>query len=50
MTLASLDAGNDHTQVAPIDVAELPAACAAVIRPLAAANNLTVAVHQPDDN
>ena len=42
MTLASLDAGNDRTQIARVDVAELAASCAAVIRPLAAANGITV--------
>ena len=49
MTLASLDAGNDRTLVAPIDVAELVSGCAAVIRPLAAANNLTVSVRLDED-
>ncbi len=43
MTLASLDAGNDHTHVAHVDAAELAAGCAAVIRPLAVANNVSVA-------
>ncbi len=49
MTLASLDAGNDRTLVAPIDVADLVSGCAAVIRPLAAANNLTVSVRLDED-
>ena len=42
MTLASLDAGNDRTQIARVDIAELAASCAAVIRPLAAANSIAV--------
>jgi len=42
MTLASLDAGNDRTQITRVDAAELAASCAAVIRPLAAANSITV--------
>ncbi len=42
MTLASLDAGNDRTQIAHTDAAELANCCAAVIRPLAAANGVTV--------
>jgi two-component system, OmpR family, heavy metal sensor histidine kinase CusS len=49
MTLASLDAGNDHTALGRVDVAELVGGCAAVIRPLAAANNVTVSVHLADD-
>lgn len=49
MTLASLDAGNDHTAIARVDVAELVGGCAAVIRPLAAANNLTISVQQDDE-
>ena len=49
MTLASLDAGNDHTQTARTDAVELAGGCAAVIRPLAAANNVTVATHFADD-
>lgn len=48
MTLASLDAGNDHTQTARTDAAELAAGCAAVIRPLAAAHNVAVATHLDD--
>ncbi len=40
MTLASLDAGNDHTATARVDGGDLSAGCAAVIRPLAAANNV----------
>ena len=42
MTLASLDAGNDRTQIARVDAADLAANCAALIRPLAAANGITV--------
>ncbi len=49
MTLASLDAGNDHTHVARTDASELASGCAAVIRPLAAANNITVAVRAEDE-
>ncbi|VTR97327.1 integral membrane sensor signal transduction histidine kinase : Histidine kinase OS=Geobacter metallireducens (strain GS-15 / ATCC 53774 / DSM 7210) GN=Gmet_1027 PE=4 SV=1: HisKA: HATPase_c [Gemmata massiliana] len=45
MTLASLDAGNDHTHITRTDAGELAIGCAAVIRPLAAANNLSVAVN-----
>ncbi len=45
MTLASLDAGNDHTHITRTDASELAIGCAAVIRPLAAANNLSVAVN-----
>ena len=49
MTLASLDAGNDHSTVARVNVADLVGGCAAVIRPLAAANNLNVSVSTGDD-
>jgi two-component system heavy metal sensor histidine kinase CusS len=42
MTLASLDAGNDRTAFARTDVTDLACGCAAVIRPLAAANGITV--------
>ncbi len=49
MTLASLDAGNDHTNTARVDANELVAGCAAVIRPLAANNNLTLSVQLDDD-
>ena len=45
MTLASLDAGNDRTQIVHTDAAELAAGCVAVIRPLAAANGITVDLH-----
>ncbi len=47
MTLASLDAGNDHTQVTRTDAVELAGGCVAVIRPLAAANTITVSAHLP---
>jgi signal transduction histidine kinase len=49
MTLASLDAGNDHTASARTDAIELAGGCAAVIRPLAAANNITVTTHFADE-
>lgn len=45
MTLATLDAGNDHTQLARLDAGEVAAGCAAVIRPLAAANNVRLTIH-----
>lgn len=45
MTLAALDAGNDRTLISRVDAAELAAGCAAVIRPLAAANGITVTTH-----
>jgi two-component system, OmpR family, heavy metal sensor histidine kinase CusS len=45
MTLASLDAGNDRTLISRTDGTELASACAAVIRPLAAANNISVELH-----
>jgi signal transduction histidine kinase len=49
MTLASLDAGNDHTAVARADGADLAAGCAAVIRPLAAANNVGISVKHDEE-
>ncbi|AWM39289.1 putative sensor histidine kinase TcrY [Gemmata obscuriglobus] len=49
MTLASLDAGNDHTQVVRTDAGELARGCAAVIRPLAAANDVTLTVRVDDE-
>ncbi|QJW92659.1 sensor histidine kinase [Frigoriglobus tundricola] len=49
MTLASLDAGNDHSHVARVNVADLVGGCAAVIRPLADANTITVSVRTDDD-
>lgn len=49
MTLASLDAGNDHTHVARTDAGALANGCAAVIRPLAAANNLTLTARVADE-
>ncbi|HSQ54221.1 MAG TPA: HAMP domain-containing sensor histidine kinase, partial [Gemmata sp.] len=45
MTLASLDAGNDHTQLSRVDAAEIVCGCAAVIRPLAQANSIKVDLH-----
>jgi signal transduction histidine kinase len=45
MTLASLDAGNDHLQISRVETAELAAGCATVIRPLAAARGITVDLH-----
>ena len=42
MTLATLDAGNDHTQFSRTDATDLACGCAAVIRPLAAANGVKV--------
>jgi signal transduction histidine kinase len=45
MTLASLDAGNDRTQFVHTEASELVAGCVAVIRPLAAANGITVDLH-----
>lgn len=42
MTLASLDAGNDHVHMARTDGTELATGCAAVIRPLASANGISV--------
>jgi signal transduction histidine kinase len=49
MTLASLDAGNDHTAVGRVDAADLATGCVAVIRPLAAAHDLTVSVRLADE-
>jgi signal transduction histidine kinase len=48
MTLASLDAGNDHMLVARTDASELVSDCAAVIRPLAAAKGIGVEVRTDD--
>ncbi|MBA4191704.1 MAG: hypothetical protein C0467_27305 [Planctomycetaceae bacterium] len=48
MTLASLDAGNDRTMLSRTDVADLASGCVAVIRPLAAANSITVEVRADD--
>ena len=45
MMLASLDAGNDRTQIVRTEAAELAAGCAAVIRPLAAAHGIVVDLH-----
>jgi signal transduction histidine kinase len=49
MTLASLDAGNDHTQFSRVDAADLASGCVAVIRPLAAANDIRVEMHLGPD-
>lgn len=43
MTLATLDAGTDHSHVARTDASELANGCVAVIRPLAEANGVSVA-------
>lgn len=45
MTLATLDAGTDHTHVSRTDVSELVDGCVAVIRPLAEAHGVTVKAH-----
>lgn len=44
MTLASLDAGNDHFVVSRTEVSELLHGCAAVIRPLATTHSVSVLV------
>jgi two-component system, OmpR family, heavy metal sensor histidine kinase CusS len=44
MTLATLDAGNARTSVVRTDAAELAAACATIIRPLAEAHGLSFAL------
>lgn len=49
MTLASLDAGNDHTHVSRTDAGELASGCAALIRPLAAANGVGLTVRADED-
>ena len=49
MTLATLDAGNDRLDIAPVQVHELASACVAVIRPLASANQITVDCDVPPD-
>jgi signal transduction histidine kinase len=49
MTLATLDAGNDRNMITRTDALDLAAACTALIRPLAAANGITVQLHQPCD-
>ena len=48
MTLASLDAGNDHTAFSRTDATDLACGCAAVIRPLAAANGITMDLRVDD--
>lgn len=45
LTLARLDAGVDQLARRPIDMAELADQCASLVRPLAEARGLTVAVH-----
>ncbi len=48
MTLASLDAGNERTLISRADVADLAQGCVAVIRPLAAANSISVELRTDD--
>jgi heavy metal sensor kinase len=45
LTLARLDAGVDRLRPQAVDVAEVAAQCAAVVRPLAEAQGLSLAVH-----
>ncbi|MGD9715258.1 MAG: sensor histidine kinase, partial [Thermomicrobiales bacterium] len=45
LTLARLDAGVDRLRAMPVDLAELAAQCAAVVRPLAEARGLELAVY-----
>ncbi|MCS7269954.1 MAG: HAMP domain-containing histidine kinase, partial [Gemmataceae bacterium] len=49
MTLATLDAGNDRLDIGPVCLHELASGCVAVIRPLAAANRITVDCDVPVD-
>jgi signal transduction histidine kinase len=49
MTLASLDAGNDHFVVSRVEVSDLLGGCAAVIRPLATTHNISVSVQHDDE-
>jgi signal transduction histidine kinase len=42
MTLASLDAGNDHTAFERVDAADVATECAIVVRPLAAAHGIAL--------
>jgi len=49
MTLASLDAGNDHTNLSQTDASDLTAGCAAIIRPLAAANNISLTLQHDEE-
>lgn len=44
MTLATLDAGNDHVEMIRTDASEIAAGCAAVIRPLAVSHSLSLNV------
>ncbi len=46
LTLARLDAGVDHLRPQTVDAAALAEQCAAVVRPLAEARNLTLHVHR----
>jgi two-component system, OmpR family, heavy metal sensor histidine kinase CusS len=45
LTLARLDAGVDHLQRRPFDMVQLAEQCATLVRPLAEARGLTLAVH-----
>jgi two-component system, OmpR family, heavy metal sensor histidine kinase CusS len=47
LTLARLDAGVDRLRAQPVDVAEVAAQCAAVVRPLAEARGLRLRVEAP---
>ena len=46
LALARLDAGVDRLRPRPFDAAELAEQCAALVRPLAEARGLTLAVHR----
>ena len=46
LTLARLDAGVDHLRPQTVDAALLAEQCAAVVRPLAEARNLTLTIHR----
>lgn len=49
MKLATLDAGNDRTVISRTDAFDLCAGSAAIIRPLAEQNGVTVHLHLPED-
>ena len=49
MTLATLDAGTDHTAISRTDAVELAGGCAAIIRSLAAANGISIRFHPPEE-
>jgi len=49
MTLASLDAGIDQTLISRINAVSLCGGCVAVIRPLAAANGITVELRSDEE-